>query len=223
MPEQRPISHYDVLGVQYTASPEEIKAAYRARMAQYHPDRNRTIWVPTLAIIGVLAVLGVVKCIARAPSTFGTVATTIPIATSPLHQPTSVPLRTTSISGPDSRPVAQQLFSEFVLRGHWRWTVGSRLLFDLYFSRDAMVAISSDGKRTRLRYFMLETDRAARSIEMWYSWTNDSNDVVLHRYKFSVDNSVATVWSKRGPDIRLNSMDFSPEGQLVFIDRKQEP
>lgn len=34
-------SHYDVLGVQRTASASEIKRAYRAAALQYHPDKNK--------------------------------------------------------------------------------------------------------------------------------------------------------------------------------------
>jgi DnaJ domain len=37
---QQPINCYDILGVPPTASTEEIHAAYRARIAAYHPDRN---------------------------------------------------------------------------------------------------------------------------------------------------------------------------------------
>ena len=42
MSEARPISHYDVLGIKADASLDEIKTAYRARIAEYHPDRNRS-------------------------------------------------------------------------------------------------------------------------------------------------------------------------------------
>src|SRR5947209_6269773 len=39
---QRPINYYDILGVPPTAVTEAIHAAYRARIAEYHPDRNRS-------------------------------------------------------------------------------------------------------------------------------------------------------------------------------------
>jgi uncharacterized membrane protein len=37
-----PINHYTVLGVARDATLDEIKSAYRARIAEYHPDRNRS-------------------------------------------------------------------------------------------------------------------------------------------------------------------------------------
>jgi DnaJ-like protein len=39
---QRPINYYDILGVPPTAVTEAIHAAYRSRIAEYHPDRNRS-------------------------------------------------------------------------------------------------------------------------------------------------------------------------------------
>ena len=33
-------SHYDILEVSHTASPEVIRAAYRSLMQRYHPDKN---------------------------------------------------------------------------------------------------------------------------------------------------------------------------------------
>ena len=38
--EMERMNFYDVLGVKKTATPEEIKAAFRAKALQYHPDRN---------------------------------------------------------------------------------------------------------------------------------------------------------------------------------------
>ena len=34
--------HYEVLGVSPAATPDLIKAAYRKRAAQYHPDKNQS-------------------------------------------------------------------------------------------------------------------------------------------------------------------------------------
>jgi hypothetical protein len=50
--EQAEINHYDILGVSPTATADAIKTAYRARMNQYHPDRNR--WTRANAVAALI-------------------------------------------------------------------------------------------------------------------------------------------------------------------------
>ena len=49
--DQRPINYYDILGVDSTASIDEIRAAYRARISQYHPDKNRSTHANAIAAL----------------------------------------------------------------------------------------------------------------------------------------------------------------------------
>jgi hypothetical protein len=48
---QRPVNYYDILGVAPNATTEEIRAAYRARISQYHPDRNRSTHATAIAAL----------------------------------------------------------------------------------------------------------------------------------------------------------------------------
>lgn len=47
----RPINYYDILAVPPSASVEEIRAAYRERIAQYHPDRHPSAHAHAIAAL----------------------------------------------------------------------------------------------------------------------------------------------------------------------------
>jgi hypothetical protein len=49
--EQRPINYYAILNVDPHATHEEIHAVYRARIAEYHPDRNRSTHATAIAAL----------------------------------------------------------------------------------------------------------------------------------------------------------------------------
>jgi hypothetical protein len=46
-----PLNWYDILGVSPGATPDEIRAAYRARIGQYHPDRNPSVHATAIAAL----------------------------------------------------------------------------------------------------------------------------------------------------------------------------
>ena len=48
---RRPINYYDILAVSPTASYEEIRAGYRERIAQYHPDRHSSTHAHAIAAL----------------------------------------------------------------------------------------------------------------------------------------------------------------------------
>ena len=48
---QRPVNYYDILGVAPNAMTEEIRTACRARISQYHPDRNRSTHATAIAAL----------------------------------------------------------------------------------------------------------------------------------------------------------------------------
>jgi curved DNA-binding protein CbpA len=48
---QRPVNYYDILTVAPNATTDEIHAAYRARINQYHPDRNHSTHATAIAAL----------------------------------------------------------------------------------------------------------------------------------------------------------------------------
>jgi hypothetical protein len=50
-PRQRPINYYDILAVSPDSSIEEIRAGYRERVAQYHPDRHSSTHAHAVAAL----------------------------------------------------------------------------------------------------------------------------------------------------------------------------
>lgn len=51
MSRPRPINYYDILGVASDAAARDVRSAYVARIAQYHPDRNPTTHATAIAAL----------------------------------------------------------------------------------------------------------------------------------------------------------------------------